>query len=231
MSNSNHCKDLHAIKLVDDIVHRDERTHVTNPHDWGKDNTAFYKPIDDFYYMKDIDINGGTFSVSWKLEQPDNHRSENIIASVSPRINKRSFILWIDRKDNDSSRIEQQLTHDRDVKIEFRETYSHAEEYLLTNRQKISKQTSNFLIICRGFYRDENKNPIDLLQLLDWHGLGCVPVIVFTQNKLGLMVHLEKQALPMRISNWQERLFITDRFDELIKEAKQKTGHYAANHY
>ena len=85
-----------------------------------------------------------------------------------------------------------------------------------------SKPSSTFQIICRGYYRDENKNPLNLLDLLDELDIRKVPVLVYTQDKSGLQKHLENQAPSMGIRNWKQRLFITNDEQELINKLKEK---------
>ncbi|CAF4412295.1 unnamed protein product [Rotaria magnacalcarata] len=116
------------------------------------------------------------------------------------------------------------MTSGNDIKFDFYETLSSAEEHVLRLKHKI-KSSSNFQIICRGYYRDENKNPLDLLKFLNANELSHVPVVVFTKDKNGLISHLEKQAPSMDIRDWDHRLFITSSSQELITKVKEKKHH------
>lgn len=249
MANPQHCRDLHVIKMVEDDADRRGRTNVVNPYDWNVDKdkyyyippqyfypdfdyTFFWKLHDNFNYFKFINVNGQVAPFVWKSPGNRTNDRNNEAPSVSTnRENKRSFILWMDRKSNDINRIEQQLNRNSDVRIDFADTYTHAEEHLLRNKNKINKPSSKFLIICRGFYREENKNPIDLLQFLDRHGLSHIPVIAFTQDKSGLMGHLERQASSMRLNDWRQRVFVTSSSEELIRKVQEKTDDDHGGYY
>ncbi|CAF3580869.1 unnamed protein product [Rotaria sordida] len=82
--------------------------------------------------------------------------------------------------------------------------------------------SSTFHIICRGYYKDEDKNPLHLLRFLSDNSLSHVPVLVFTHDKSGLLTHLQSEAPSMAINDWKQRLFITGNHEELIKNIKEK---------
>ncbi|CAF4977297.1 unnamed protein product, partial [Rotaria sp. Silwood1] len=102
----------------------------------------------------------------------------------------------------------------------FQEPVVYAEDYLSRKKDEI-KSSSKLQIICRGFYKDENKNPLNLLFLLNQHRLKHVPVLVFTQDKAGLQHHLQNQAPSMDLNDWKQRLFITSSSEELLTKIKQ----------
>lgn len=248
MGNSNVCFDLHAIKMVEDDVDRRGRTNVVNTYDWNAhkdkdfyippkyyypdfDYTFFWKLNDNFNYFENIYTNGQVVPFVWKPRESVVRRNDSRASVSSLHEDKRLFILWIDKKSSHITQIEQQLARDRDVKIDFGDTYAQAEEYLIINKNKINKQSTNFLIICRGYYPDVNKNALDLLEFLDRHGLGHIPVIVFTRNKSELMDRLERQASSMRVQNWQERLLITNSAEALVKRLKEKTDNNRGGYY
>jgi hypothetical protein len=123
-----------------------------------------------------------------------------------------------------------QLTSDTDVKIDFCETLSEAENYILKHVDKT--KSSTFQIICRGYYKHENKNPLNLLHFLNNHALYHIPVLVFTKDKSGLLTHLQHQAPSMGINDWQQRLFITKSSEKLVKKSKENmTNKHNNNHY
>jgi hypothetical protein len=156
----------------------------------------------------------------WKKSQSDASGYKHH-KTVSPKDESPMwFILWIDKKSDDIIHVMKQLTSDKSVKIDFCETLLEAENHLLRHLDKI-KSSSTFQIICRCYYKHENKNPLNLLQFLNNHGLNCIPVLVFTQDKCGLLHHLENQAPSMGINDWKQRLIITDNSEKLVRRSTE----------
>ncbi|CAF2935817.1 unnamed protein product [Rotaria sp. Silwood2] len=227
MTDQQRCQDLHSIKVVADDSHRrrQQPNNIIN-NTWTWNN---YKDVK-FYIPQNYNYNFFDYTFFWNLNntfdyfgsnastaqttQSGPDRAATAASSDSPRI------LWIDKKNNDSSNVEKQLSGDKHVKIDFFEKFSQAEDHLLRNKDKI-KSSSKLQIICRGYYKDENKNPLNLLHLLNQHNLKYVPILVFTQDKSGLNHHLQKQAPSMGIDDWKQRLFITSSSEELVTKIKE----------
>ncbi|CAF1245666.1 unnamed protein product [Rotaria sp. Silwood1] len=104
-----------------------------------------------------------------------------------------------------------------------------AENYLQKTMEKIKSSSSPFQIICRGYYKSEDKNPLNLLFFLDRSHLKWVPVIVFTQDKEGLMYHLQNQAPSMSIQDWKDRLYIVNNSTDLIAKVKSNIKNKRGN--
>ncbi|CAF1930612.1 unnamed protein product [Rotaria magnacalcarata] len=241
LANPELCSDIHCIRLIEDEPGRRRDTDIVNPYDWNVhkdksnpippnyiypnfDYTFFWKLNDQFNYFKNI-YNGGTIvPFVWGQSYTDhnNHHANHIVTPNNevPTI----FVVWIDKITNANMSIVKTMTSGNDIKFDFYETLSSAEEHVLRLKHKI-KSSSNFQIICRGYYRDENKNPLDLLKFLNANELSHVPVVVFTKDKNGLISHLEKQAPSMDIRDWDHRLFITSSSQELITKVKEKKHH------
>ncbi|CAF2950496.1 unnamed protein product [Rotaria sp. Silwood2] len=66
----------------------------------------------------------------------------------------------------------------------------------------------------------KNKNPFDLLLLLNKNNLIHIAVIVFTNDKHGLINHLEYQAPSVALIDWKDRLYITGDSKKLISKFK-----------
>ncbi|CAF3675368.1 unnamed protein product [Rotaria socialis] len=238
MCNKDLCQDLHTIQLVDNDSTRRTTTDVVNPYDWNDDkNKPYYIPPNypyqdfDFTFFWKLNDTFDYFSNLWnqgKTPPPvkDSLPTDDVIrpdrTPVLPKNEvQMSFILWIDKHNSENTHIEQRLTIDRDVKVDFCETYSKGEAHISRLRERI-RSSSTFQVICRGYYRDENKNPLNLLQFLNNNGLSHIPVSVFTQDKSGLMNHLQRQGPAIGIYDWQQRLFITSSSEELITNINDK---------
>ncbi|CAF4520062.1 unnamed protein product [Rotaria socialis] len=241
MCNPSMCTDLHCIKLIHDEPGRRETTNVVNPYVWNVDKdksyyippnytypnfdyTFFWKLNDNFNYFNSIWIGGHAVPFVWGKPQTDhsNYPDRTIVAPTTEA--QMLFVLWIDKKNIENTHIVNKLTSEKNVTVDFRETYSSGEAHISTIKNKI-KSPSTFLIICRGHYKDENKNPLNLLRFLNYNSLRHVPVIVFTQDKNGLQNHFHNQASSMDTRDWQQRLFITSSSDELIMEVKKRRNH------
>ncbi|CAM4855764.1 unnamed protein product [Rotaria socialis] len=235
MCNTKLCLEAHTIQLVDNDSARRPTTDVVNPYDWNDDkNKPYYIPPNypyqdfDFTFFWKLNDTFDYFSNLWnqgKTPPPvkDPLPTDDVIrpdrTPVLPKNEvQMSFILWIDKHNSENTHIEQRLTIDRDAKVDFCETYSKGEAHISRLRERI-RSSSTFQVICRGYYRDENKNPLNLLQFLNDNGLSHIPVIVFTQDKSSLMNHLQRQAPAMGLHDWQQRLFITNSSEELTAKA------------
>ncbi|CAF3819465.1 unnamed protein product [Rotaria magnacalcarata] len=235
MCNKDLCQDLHTIQLVDNGTARLRTTDVVNPYNWSDhkhkpyyippnypyqdfDFTFFWKLNDTFNYFANMWSQETTVPPVWgPLPTDDIVRSDRTPVLPKNEV-QMSFILWIDKHNIANTHIEQRLTIDRDVKVDFCETYTRGEAHISRLRERI-RSSSTFQIICRGYYKEENKNPLNLLQFLNSNGLSHIPVIVFTQDKSSLTNHLERQAPVMGLHDWQQRLFITNSSEELTAKA------------
>lgn len=229
MCNPQHCQDLHAIKLVGNDRATPDSGNVVNPYNWNIDNEKkffippnhnaysigfdfFWKCNDTFNYFHSIWKNGKVHQFM---------QGQSAAFGTASDEHTHAFILWIDRKAHDHAHIEQQLSHGERIKLDFCETMSKGERHLLTHIDKIRSSPSPFQIICRGYYKDENKNPLDLLQFLDTHRLQHIPVLVFTQDVSGLNGHLQHQAPTKGTHDWKQRLFITDNSEKLVTAIRE----------
>ncbi|CAF1229595.1 unnamed protein product [Adineta ricciae] len=234
-----HCQDLHAIKIVENGQYKHNDIDILNPYHWSIDsNKKFFIPTDylhhdiGYKFFWKLDDTFNYFNSVWNNTQLENFQWNKIFPKTHSQPKKlaiqnaqtKSFVLWIDKKTHEQAQIEQKMDNQH-IHFNFCETMSKAEHHLLTHAKKI-KTSSSFQIICRGYYKDENKNPLDLLKFLHHHHLHRVPVTVFTQDIDGLKMHLQHQASSMDVHDWKRWLFITNSSQELINHMKQNITEY-----
>ncbi|CAF4963502.1 unnamed protein product [Rotaria magnacalcarata] len=142
---------------------------------------------------------------------------ENI--SRQANLNK-SYILWIDKKIGDNGFIANQLTSNSQIHIDFCETLAAAQNHVERNLNKIKSSSSIFQVICRGYYKREHKNALDLLFFLNRNQLKHIPAIIFTHDKEGLIKHLDYEASQVGLVEWRERFYITSDTKKLIKKCR-----------
>ena len=155
------------------------------------------------------------------MEEPSKDSSQNNSRILpNDQSSKKCNILWIDEASESNGSVANYIKQTKNVEVEFFETFSQAENYLLANSTKI-RVPGMFQIITRGYHRSENKNPLDLLQILNRLRLYKVPVLVFTQDKMGLLNHLNNQASSMNTNDWRQRLFVTNNSSELLQKLEE----------
>lgn len=237
MRDPNLCYEAFTITLKGMMGTPCRDTNTVNTYDWNRDKgkrysvpseypypdfdcTFFWKLDDNFDYSTKRSKNEPTIPPSPKNLVVDTEYNRPRRELSPYNTVKKSFILWIDAKSPPNAHTEQRLTTSMDVQVDFRETYAEGERHLSRIKNRIKPST--FLIICRGYYKTEDKNPLDLLQFLNQQGLRQILVIVYTQNKSDVMYYLQRQAPSMYINDWKERLFITDRSDDLIDKVKER---------
>lgn len=128
-------------------------------------------------------------------------------------------IVWIDRRTNENSHLANLIDQQFDVKWNFIEKYSLGEKFLFENKENL-RSTFRFLIICRGFYSDENKSPIDLHFYLLQLKLGRLPILIYTTNKTTLNQHFDKQSNERNLSQWKNRFEIVDDQRDFLSKVK-----------
>ncbi|CAF2974217.1 unnamed protein product [Rotaria socialis] len=189
----------------------------TNPHDIDNDNTLGY--IQRPHYIPDrTNRNEGTI-----LNREDGGQSQISTTTNMHTVRKDSivykpYILWIDKKDGENDIIAKHLESNGHIHIEFFETFSSLQNYLQKSTRPI--KSSPFQIISRGYYKNEDKNPLDLLLFLNQNDLKHVPVIVFTKDKSGLETRLASQGSSKGVYDWKDRLCIITNPKELIAKCK-----------
>ena len=237
MCDPQYCKDLHAVKVVADDVRRQREKNIYNPFNWNADKDKqsyipsdypyedfdykfFWKSNDMFNYFNTIWMNGKAIPFQWKMSQSEasSNRGQRAISTMDEL--PTWSILWIDKMNDDNMHVINQLAHNSNVKTEFRHSLSEAENHILTCIDQI-RSSSTFQIICRGYYKRENKNPLNLLHFLDNHQLNHVPVFVFTEDKSGVEHHFHNQAPAMNIHDWQQRLTVVSNSEDLVKKLKR----------
>ena len=135
--------------------------------------------------------------------------------SRNNRVAKKFFILWIDVKSSEHVQIARKLEEKGNVQVDFAETYAQGERYLTERRAQIQSST-RFLIICRGYFRNENKNALNLLQFLDKNHLAMYSIIIFTSDKDGLSSKFDEQAPDMGLYGWKRRLQVTNETSDFM---------------
>ncbi|CAF3651357.1 unnamed protein product [Rotaria socialis] len=198
-------------------VHIPRYPSNTNPHDIDNDNTLGY--IQRPHYIPDrTNRNEGTI-----LNREDGGQSQISTTTNMHTVRKDSivykpYILWIDKKDGENDIIAKHLESNGHIHIEFFETFSSLQNYLQKSTRPI--KSSPFQIISRGYYKNEDKNPLDLLLFLNQNDLKHVPVIVFTKDKSGLETRLASQGSSKGVYDWKDRLCIITNPKELIAKCK-----------
>lgn len=232
MSNPGLCLDLHTIKVVTERSNqpKEQDIKIVNQYDWTKNvnkslcipsdykadyfnNEFFWKLNEQFNYMHDMQVH-------------DKAQSNILDQFVQEGYNDKSFILWIDEKNQDNALIEKHLKAKKNIIIDFCITYIHAIRHLMRYKNKIKSSTSMFQIISRGYYANVNKNPLNLLQLLDDYQLSHIPILVYTRHKLDVENRFQNQAPSIGIHDWKKNMFITDKPDELIMKVLKNINDY-----
>ena len=175
----------------------------------------------DIYYYPTENWPDTSTNTTWPMEEPSKDSSQNNSRILpNDQSSKKCNILWIDEASESNGSVANYIKQTKNVEVEFFETFSQAENYLLANSTKI-RVPGMFQIITRGYHRSENKNPLDLLQILNRLRLYKVPVLVFTQDKMGLLNHLNNQASSMNTNDWRQRLFVTNNSSELLQKLEE----------
>jgi len=175
----------------------------------------------DIYYYPTENWPDTSTNTTWPMEEPSKDSSQNNSRILpNDQSSKKCKILWIDEASESNGSVANYIKQTKNVEVEFFETFSQAENYLLANSTKI-RVPGIFQIITRGYHRSENKNPLDLLQILNRLRLYKVPVLVFTQDKMGLLNHLNNQASSMNTNDWRQRLFVTNNSSELLQKLEE----------
>ncbi|CAF1931817.1 unnamed protein product [Rotaria magnacalcarata] len=189
----------------------------SNPHDIGNDSTLGNIQRPDYIPAR-TKINEGTILNREDGGQSQIRTTTNMHTIRQESIVSKPYILWIDTKDNENATIANHLESDGHIHIDFFNTFSSLQDYLRKNMRQI--KSSPFQIISRGYYKNEDKNPMDLLLFLNQNDLKHVPVIVFTKDKSGLEAHLAPQGSSKGVYDWKDRLCIITNPQLLIAKCK-----------
>ena len=240
MCNRNYCKDLHAIKAVTEYRRQDPDRNVAynNPYQWNthKDQQFYippnypYQDFDPQFFWNNNDVynyfgqsssDGQNIPKIWQMAKKSLEVEDDVDDPNSPKVEDSSALfLWIDKNSDSHTYVVNQLSKDSTVKFEFCDTMKEAEDYMIKYKEKI-RFLSSFRIICRGYYANENKNPLNLLKFLLEKRFQNIKVFVFTQDKQGVEHHLEKQAPSFNLHDWQQRLTVIESSDELIQQIQR----------
>ena len=231
MTNRQRCRDLHAIKVVTQEPPRGIDGNVNNQYVWNihtnvdnaipKNYPYQYFPPEFFWqyqnlfnYYKHLYYNGQVVPFVFKNGPSP---SENAAKPEKITDSKKKIVLWIDTNHVGNKFIADKLSSDKSIQIEFRDTMKKAEEYLETNKQLLQSLPS-YQIISRGFYKDENKNPLDLWEFILSKRFHNAVIFVYTQDKKGVEWHLEKQASTLHISDWRKNITVCEDGSDLIQK-------------
>ena len=192
------------------------------------DSQDFYN--DTTFWNQEASFND--YSSAWQTNDTQYYQSsaaapQNAYFETVPRGSSasKSYVLWIDKKSEENANMAKQLTSDQRIQVDFVETFSSAQTHLRRHLDKIRSPSSTFQVICRGYYKSENKNPMDLLAFLNQNRLKHIPVLVFTQDEHGLRGHLKNQAASMNIYDWTDRLYISNDPRNIIVKCKSNIDH------
>ncbi|CAF0766498.1 unnamed protein product [Didymodactylos carnosus] len=220
MTNPKLCLEAHAVRAV----RRDEPQTVqsntlpypiTDPVWTGTSAPPFLPTLPanwGWSSMDTTDIYGwdkNKANTNYSIETTKREETEK-----QPQTSNDPHILWIDNESEDP--LCRHLKAESGVNIAFCETIAMAEEYLSKNIQYI-KNCRSFQIVCRGYYKSENKNPLNILHLVDKNRISCsTPILVYTRDKSGV----EKWLAQSPTQAWRQRLFITDSAEAAFNHIK-----------
>lgn len=165
MSNPKYCTDICVIKQLTNKLSHTPKHGASNSNeshdedlDVPFDSTQFWKQkeVYNYYTGSELTNDPNDFTVKKKYN--------GIVCAVAP------FIIWIDTKTDLKNVIERQLETTHKVEFEFCQTFSQATDYMLQYDNQI--RSSMYQIVCRSYYPNENKNSLDLLDLLTDLQLG-----------------------------------------------------------
>ncbi|CAF1092819.1 unnamed protein product [Adineta steineri] len=236
MCDSRKCVDLHAVKLIADGSCRRQK----DKESWEKKHSIDHATIP---VSSDIWDDVVDYERFWNFDDPFEYINKKWHDTLVPHfhhdvahpkhfssyhskiISRKNnypmrYILWIDKQNADADAIVSHLTHDNSLQIDFYDSLSAAEKHLLNYINQI-RSSSTFQIICHGHYEQEKKNPLNLLEFLNHHGLQHIPVLAFTRNTSALQHRLQMNAPSMGIHDWTQRLTIIDRSEDLTRKCKE----------
>ncbi|CAF1252449.1 unnamed protein product [Rotaria sp. Silwood1] len=200
---------------------------VDDDDDDDDDESDYYKD-NKFWKTERSEYIGNVVVKSQEIHHKNNHGHAASPKQFRPYIERipqinnssKSFILWIDKKNADNSDVANQLISDGKIHVDFRDTFAMAQDHIRQILNKIRSPSTAFQIVCRGYYKQENKNPFDLLLFLNKNNLKHIRVLVFTNDKQGLINHLEYQAPSVGLLDWKDRLYITSDSKKLITKCR-----------
>ncbi|CAF0735127.1 unnamed protein product [Adineta ricciae] len=115
-------------------------------------------------------------------------------------------IIWIDVQENNTRVVEEIRKNIPSVEIEFCRTFEDAKT-LITQQERQMESRSKFIVICRGYFPNEQKGFKDVAQMLENLELQAVPMGVYTSNR---------EYLLQRTPDPPSRVEIFDRPRELL---------------
>lgn len=227
MANPKRCQDLHSIRAVTGESHSEPDRKINNPFDWNSekknvDNVPPDYPYPDFHYkyfwqyhnvfnyFNALFHNGHVIPFVWGMmgegEQPNS--SSKLVVYIDQ---KHEGMIWVKKEI---------LSYDKSIRFESCETMKKAEDFLSKNKNSF-RSLSHFQIITRGFYKDENKNALNLLDFLITNRITNAQVFVYTQHIQGVEQYFEKQAASFHLPDWRRKLIIVDDAEELVENMKK----------
>lgn len=239
MSNPDLCTDLYTIKTIsssnDHAKSNQSRKHSYTDIDTNNILSNDFPDDFDVKQFWDTAQNGNFAYSSWKSveKQSFTWTSGQVKQTFHKSVEKSSIkstleqarVLWIDKKTDEILEMVKRLSHEIHVEVEFCEKFSYVESYFKKNIEYFTSSSLPFQIICRGYYKYEDKNPLDLLCLLNSYNLQHIPVTVFTNDKEGLIGHLKSQAPSKGTNDWKSRLYIVRHRTDLIDNVKANIKH------
>ena len=232
MTNEDICFDRFAVKSVSKGQRRQAEERVDySPHLdyqllWTTTTTDNYDPTAFWYdqsYLTDLHFDEN--AVDWELTSGQiffgSRAPMTTVCRVSrdERRKEKLRVLWIDRRTNENDQLAKAMTKRFDLRLDFAETFADAEKYLQENKESL-RSSFRFVIICRGYFPEEKKNPMDLHETLLRLKLGRIPILVYTNDVTGLKQHLDQQSKAMKFARWKDRFEMTNDRDQLVSKVK-----------
>ena len=139
--------------------------------------------------------------------------------SRDERRREKLRVLWIHPRTNENDQLAKTMAKRFDLRLDFAEKFADAEKFLQQNKDSL-RSSFRFVIITRGYFAEEKKNPMDLHELLLRLKLGRVPIFVYTSDLAGLKRHFDQQSKAMKFPRWKDRFEMTNDQDELVVKVK-----------
>ncbi|CAF4957082.1 unnamed protein product, partial [Rotaria sp. Silwood1] len=126
--------------------------------------------------------------------------------SISSNMVSKQFLLWVDSQGNDPTATENIHRNHPLLEIHFSPTLAEASTFLKTNLHNL-KQREKMLVICRGYYVSEQKNLIDVKNLIDnVFDSTEIPLCVYTRSREKLLQSMSHIPPQVEVTNLRSEL-------------------------
>ena len=222
MCNKEHCRDKFCIKgLTRKPTHGGSHNAPNKAYDWYRfrNQPVAISPSNDdeplgreWFWQPDDPHN---------YYQPDQHGMFTQMVSPNnglPLTNSLSM-----RQDTaDRTQMMKHLGDSLPIYIDSQKAFIQAIDYLIQNMFTLRSlpQSSIVPIICRCYQALDCRNTLNLLLFLNVSQLQKIPILAVTGDRLGALNHLEREAIPMGMHDWESRISVMDDSPDLITKIR-----------